>query len=92
MLLPLPWKALCKTSVYIKMLLVNLERSYHFSVLEINLMITGRFLTNVTELDVIEFNAKGVVFSKLSIFLDKKLKIVNKGAFKNLPKIYDGNF
>lgn len=55
-------------------------------------MITGRFLTNVTELDVIEFNAKVVVFSKLSIFLDKKLKIVNKGAFKNLPKIYDGNF
>ena len=64
------------------MLLVNLESSYHFSVLEINLIITGWFLTNVTELDVIEFNAKGVVFSKLSIFLDKKLKIVNKGAFR----------
>ena len=57
------------------------------------MIITGWFLrTNVTELDVIEFNAKGVVFSKLSIFLDKKLKIVNKGAFRNLPKIYDGNF
>ena len=38
-----------------------------FSMLKIILMITEWFLTSLIELDVIEFDAKSVVFLKLSI-------------------------